>query len=149
MATRRQAREWAVQILFQIDLNPSDVETVLSGFWGRGRVEDEARRYAERLVRGVWSHREEIDARLARYAEHWTLHRMAVVDRNVLRMALYELLYCPEVPPAVVINEAVDIAKYFSSSESGRFVNGILDRARKDLERAARPGAVSPSTSAS
>jgi transcription antitermination protein NusB len=138
MATRRMAREWAVQILFALDLNPADPETVFAGFWREHAADRNARAFTEQAVRGVWAHREAIDACLKARAEHWDVSRMGVIERNVMRLALYELMYCPEIPAAVAINEAVDIAKYFSNTESGRFVNGILDRARKELGREVR-----------
>ncbi len=135
MATRRDAREWALQLLFSQDLNTGkDLDAVFDYFFATNTTSDAGTRgFAEGLVRGVIQERKEIDEAIERYAEHWRISRMGVVDRNVLRMALYELMFRPEVPPAVVINEAIDIAKYFSNSESGRFVNGILDRARRDL----------------
>jgi len=141
MATRRQCREWALQMLFQLDLNPcDDLEALFRTFWSNQErpPSDRHRRFAEELVAGVQSHRAQIDATIQSLAEHWDLGRMGVVDRNVLRMALYELTYREDIPPAVTINEAVDIAKYFSNTESGKFVNGILDRARKDLKRPAK-----------
>ncbi len=137
MATRRDAREWALQIVFSLDLNTrEELNRVFDDFFASNPCEDaSARAFCESLVRGVVAERATIDEAIGRYAEHWSLKRMGVVDRNVLRIALYELTFRPEVPPAVVINEAIDIAKYFSNSESGRFINGILDRARKELEQ--------------
>jgi N utilization substance protein B len=137
MATRRDAREWALQIIFSLDLNTrEELDRVFADFFESNPCDDvKAREFCESLVRGVVAERMEIDAAISRLAEHWSIKRMGVVDRNVLRLALYELMFRPDVPPPVVINEAVDIAKYFSNSESGRFVNGILDRARKELEQ--------------
>ena len=167
---RRQAREWALQLLFQIDANPAgDLAPVIHDFWAqqfRLRQDAEAdaqalpaqtpdapeaaaeqlaprrfRDFTEKLVRGVTDNLDAIDARLVRYTENWPLHRMGGVDRNVLRLAVFEMFFDEQTPPVVVINEAVDLAKYFSSSESGRFVNGILDRACKEVTRPARePG---------
>jgi N utilization substance protein B len=135
MSTRRDAREWAVQLLFQIDLNATDkLDEVLSVFWADKEPDEKSREYAEFLVKGVLSGLEEIDALLTKYAENWDINRMGVIDRNVLRLALFEMHNSDEVPSVVTINEAVDLAKYFNSSESGKFVNGILDRVRKDLE---------------
>lgn len=136
MATRRDAREWALQLIFSQDLNTcSDLDAVFDYFFKVNPTDDAgAREFAERRVRGVVRERAVLDAAIEHYAEHWRISRMGVVDRSVLRMAIYELMFEPDVPPAVVINEAVDIAKYFSNSDSGRFVNGILDRARKELE---------------
>jgi len=118
----------ALQLLYKRDLNPEELGPLLNSFWEEKPVPPEVREYAERLVRGTLEHREEIDSVLSRYTEHWELHRMAVVDRNILRFSTYELLYLEEIPPKVVINEAVNIAKKFSQEESGKFVNGILDK---------------------
>ena len=128
MRKRTQARESALQILYHRDINPEPVESLLQSFWESAPVLPEVREYAERLVQGTLLHLDEIDETLAKYAEHWNLHRMAVVDRNIMRFAVYELLFVEEVPPKVVINEAVNIAKKFSQEESGKFVNGILDK---------------------
>ena len=133
MATRREAREWAIQLLFQLDLNPDDLDRTLSMFWDGKKTDDKAREFAESLVRGVRENYSRIDGIIKKYAEHWDIGRMSVIDRNVLRMAIYEMLFCDDIPHVVSINEAVDIAKYFSSSESGKFVNGILDQIRKNL----------------
>ena len=128
MRKRTQAREFALQILYHRDINPEPTESLLGEFWESADVLPEIREYAERLVRGTLTHLSEIDEVLAKYAEHWQLHRMAVVDRNIMRFAVYELLYREEIPPKVVINEAVNIAKKFSQEESGKFVNGVLDK---------------------
>ena len=119
-------------MLYQADLLGSDaIEEGLSSplheSSGSQRVL-EARRFAGELVRGVIEHRDEIDARIVAVTEHWDLARMAVVDRNVLRLGTYELLFREDIPPKVSINEAVELAKRYSTAESGTFVNGILDR---------------------
>ena len=128
MRKRTQAREFALQILYHRDLNPEPVESLLPSFWEATPTLPEVREYTERLVQGTLFHLDEIDGVLAKYAEHWELHRMAVVDRNIMRFGAYELLYVEDVPPKVVINEAVNIAKKFSQEDSGKFVNGILDK---------------------
>ena len=131
-ATRRDARERALQILFGLDLNrAAELETALRANPEGKPFPARIQTFFEALVRGVASHRDEIDAIIERHAPQWHVNRMGVVDRNVLRIGVYELLYAPDVPPAVAINEAVDIAKYFSSRETGRFINGILDQIRK------------------
>ena len=96
------------------------------------------RLFADKLIRGVLEHRPELDARIKQHAENWDLHRMAVVDRNILRLAIYEMLHRDDIPPVVSINEAVDIAKKFSTQDSGKFVNGILDKIKGELMRPAR-----------
>jgi len=139
MTTRRTTREWALQILFQLDLNPVEVDVALRDFWdGQEPADAGSREFTETLVRGVTDNRAAIDEKITQYAENWDIRRMGVVDRNVLRMAIHEMLHRGDVPPIVSINEAVDIAKNFSSNESGRFVNGILDRVMGDLDRPAR-----------
>lgn len=139
MTTRRTTREWALQVLFHLDLNPVEVDTALRDFWeGQEAVDAPSREFTESVVRGVTENRAAIDEKIAQYAENWDIRRMGVVDRNVLRMAIHEMLHRGDVPPIVSINEAVDIAKNFSSNESGRFVNGILDKVMGDLERPAR-----------
>ena len=141
MSTRHEARQWAIQILFQRDFNHGDLAEALAEFWRERKGSARARAFAEALVFGVEQRRRELDQLLQRYAENWDVKRMGAVDRNVLRAALYEMLYCPDIPPVVTINEAVEVAKEFSGMESGKFVNGILDRARKDLARPARTAA--------
>lgn len=138
MATRREAREWAVQLLFELDMNPRKLDDAFRDFWAERPGSEKAKSFCERLVRGVGHKRERIDESIKRYAENWDIARMGVVDRNVMRLAIYEMLFCEDIPPIVSINEAVDLAKYYSDSESGRFVNGLLDRARKDLKRSSR-----------
>ena len=138
MATRRDARQWAVQLLFQRDFNQGALDEALADFWIEKNVPDEARSFMEELVRGVTQHGPAIDNKMQSYAENWDLNRMAAVDRNVMRVALYEMLYRDDIPPVVSINEAVDLAKQYSGPESGKFVNGILDRASKDIQRPAR-----------
>lgn len=128
MRKRTQAREYTLQILYALDLNPEPADARLRLFWEENPAPPEVREHAERLARGVLQHLAEIDGIVSKYTEHWELHRMAVVDRNILRFATYELLYVEEVPPKVAINEAVNIAKKFSQEESGKFVNGILDK---------------------
>ncbi|HTG45332.1 MAG TPA: transcription antitermination factor NusB [Verrucomicrobiae bacterium] len=160
---RREARERAVQFLFQYDLNKSEnLEEALNHFWdsqraaaikeekGKARwgetmelqppTSDEAamRVFADPLIRGTLESLEEIDGKIKHYAKNWDMNRMAVVDRNILRLAIYEMLHRQDIPPVVSINEAVDIAKRFSTDDSGRFVNGILDKVKGDLLRPAR-----------
>lgn len=139
MATRRQSREWAVQLLFQWDMNrPDDVSAFLKQFWSETPADHRARAFTERLVRGVLQHLPEMDVLLEKLLENWELQRVGAIERNAIRLALYEMHHCDDIPPVVSINEAVDIAKFFSSPESGRFVNGVLDRARSGLTRDSR-----------
>jgi N utilization substance protein B len=132
--SRRKGRELALQLLYQLDVQgEARAEPHFVEFWTRHPVEAEVRGFAEALVRGTKLHQAKIDELIDQYAEHWDLERMAVVDRNLLRLGLFELLWSGEAPPKVVINEAVEVAKKFSTHESGRFINGILDRIHKEL----------------
>jgi N utilization substance protein B len=131
---RRRGRENALQVLFQLDLCPQETEQALESFWHERKVSDAVKDFAERIVRGVMAHREAIDAILIQTVHHWKLSRIAVVDRNILRLAIAEFLIEPETPRAVVIDEAIEIAKKFGNDESGIFVNGILDAVRLKLE---------------
>ena len=137
MGRRRKAREVALQFLYQLDQHgDTDPTAHEAEFWARHPVDEETRAFASALVRGATSRHAEVDTLIAQYTEHWDLDRMAVVDRNILRMAIYELLDRPSVPPKVAINEAIEISKKFGTKESSRFINGILDRVHKELRAA-------------
>jgi N utilization substance protein B len=141
---RRLARELSVQFLYQHDLAGGALDEALPLFWQTQRdVTDAARQFAEELIRGTVQNRALIDEKIEKYTEHWELSRIAAVDRNIQRLAIYEMLFRDDIPPVVSINEAVDIAKKFSTRESGAFVNGILDRLKADLTRPARTAAPS------
>ena len=134
MGRRRKAREVALQLLYQLDVQgESNPEPHLMEFWARHPVDKDAREFAETLIRGTKLHEPKIDELIAEYAQHWELDRMAVVDRNILRQGIFELLWLEDVPPKVSINEALEVAKKFSTHESSRFINGILDRIHKEL----------------
>jgi N utilization substance protein B len=134
---RRKAREVALQFLYQLEQNgATDPAPYEDDFWARHPVDDEARRFASTLVHGVKRRQAEIDKRIAESTEHWDLERLAVVDRNILRLAVYELLGEPSVPAKVAINEAIEIAKKFGTAESSRFINGVLDRIHRELRPA-------------
>jgi N utilization substance protein B len=136
---RRIARELAVQFLYQYDLSGGPLEEALPLFWEtQSEVNEDGRKFTEELVHGVVEHRVAIDEHIAKYTDNWDLPRIAAVDRNILRLAMYEMLFRDDIPPVVSINEAVDIAKRFSTRESGAFVNGILDRLKADLARPSR-----------
>jgi N utilization substance protein B len=163
MGKRREARERALQFLFQHDLNPpEDLERALEEFWHSQRAaaiagekgkatwgekvelppptagDAEVRFFADPLIRGVVEHSSEADVLIGKYCQNWDLNRIATVDRNILRLAIYEMIHRTDIPPVVSINEAVDIAKRFSTRDSGKFVNGILDSVKKELMRPAR-----------
>lgn len=134
---RRRGREYALQILFQIDFKGKKIaDKDLDAFWLDKNVSEDIRKFTEDLVRGTLQRLEEIDSRIERVAENWILNRMAAVDRNILRFAAYEILYRKDIPFAVTINEAIEIAKKFSTSEAAPFINGILDRLAEEAGRA-------------
>ena len=129
--SRSQCREWALKFLYQADFAGGHSREDLDRFWSHFKPEGPgAPAYLRELAAGVTSHQDELDSLIARYSEHWRLERMTVVDRNLLRLAAFELLYQPKIPPKVVLNEAIELAKRFSSDDSGAFVNGILDQIR-------------------
>lgn len=162
MVTRRQAREWAVMMLCECDLNPpSSIDGALSAFWEmqhdveRSSIEDgeygvteaftvkgkkhaaslvSMKEFAEQRIKGVLAHQDELDAALEPFLDHWQMYRLGTVDRNVLRLGAWELTYASDIPAPIAINEAVDLAKFFSDSQSGRFVNGVLDKYSKSLQ---------------
>ena len=133
MGVRRRGREYALQMLYAMDLTGYLPDQVFAGFYAIQDLNRDAFYYARRLVDGVYGHLDEIDTALARYAEHWKIHRMAAVDRNLLRLGLYELMFVKEIPFPIVINEALEIVKEFSDQEGTQFLNGILDAARKEF----------------
>jgi len=134
MGTRRKSREFALQMLFQADMGRQDQEQVRRTFWAeRGELEDSVRGFADDLFRVAMERTEEIDKLIERHAEHWRMERMATVDRNVLRGAVAEFLAFPQTPRPVIINEALEIARKFSSPESVLFINGVLDSVAKEL----------------
>lgn len=134
--SRRKAREYALQILYQYDLTREkpDRES-LDLFWQQQNVNDSVRAFAEDLVNGTIKNIKQIDKVISSVTEHWELKRMAVVDRNILRAATYELLYRDDIPAAVTINEAIEIAKKYSSKEAASFINGLLDRITKNIKK--------------
>ena len=130
---RTRARELALQSLYMLDQRGTDVADEVDAFIDDSDADPDVRGYARKLVVGVRHNREEIDRHVAGVAENWDLYRMAVVDRNVLRIGCYEIAFQPDIPPKVAINEAIDLAKRFSTVESGSFVNGILDKIKQQL----------------
>jgi transcription antitermination protein NusB len=137
MGRRRKAREVALQFLYQLDQHSEDDPTPHADeFWSRHPVDPDTRLFADTLVRGAKQNQMKADELIRQYVEHWDLERMAVVDRNLLRLAIYELMWAEDVPAKVVINEAIEIAKKFGTRESSRFVNGVLDRIHKELRQA-------------
>ena len=135
MGARRKARECALQMLFQHDMAQLPVDEILITYWKElADAEEDVRDFANDLVRGTLSHSGEIDELIRQRTEHWRISRMAVVDRNLLRLAVYEFLFQPDTPKTVAINEALEIARRFSTHEATQFINGILDAIKRDLD---------------
>jgi len=128
-------------MLFQIDMAGGAPADVYPHFWREHEAELEVKSFAEGLVDGVMRERQALDAIIAGSAEHWRIERMAVVDRNILRVAVYELAWLPDTPAVVVLDEAIEVGKKFGSEQSGSFINGILDAVRKRIERGDVPSA--------
>jgi N utilization substance protein B len=136
MGSRRKARECALQMLFAADVAEATSEEVVRSYWaelGEPELDQTAREFATRLASGTLANLESLDERIRSRAEHWRISRMAVVDRNILRLAVYEFLYEPT-PRTVAINEALEIARRFSTYEATQFINGILDAIKRDLD---------------
>ena len=134
MGKRRKARECVLQVLFQLEFNTTDPESLIRRYWEYQKVTDDVREYGNWLVEGIRAHAGEVDATIQSTSVNWRIPRMAVVDRNILRIAVYELLFEKTLVPAIVINEAIEIAKKYSGVEASVFINGILDAVRKTLE---------------
>lgn len=131
MGKRRRAREIALKILYEMEVTRKDSDEALADFWESQPTGEEVRSFATKLVTGTSGNLSSIDALLGKHADNWDINRMAAVDRNILRFATYELLFLDEIPPKVTMNEAIEIAKKYSTQDSGRFVNGILDRIQR------------------
>ncbi len=142
MGLRRDAREAAIQFLYQFDTHkPVKVDEALAAFWKQNEEPKNVQVFANDLIKGALEKLPEVDAKIRTLADNWDFERLAAVDRNILRLAVYEMLFRSEIPPVVSINEAIEIAKKFSTAESGKFVNGLLDRVKKELLRPARQAA--------
>ena len=163
MITRRQGREWALQLLVQFDLNPpASVDAGIETFWEQqaqleldalaeepGSVKAvftdpnpqtqaslaEVRAFAEERVRGVWAEREMLDQKIGGYLRNWSMYRLGSVERNALRIGAWEVIHCTDIPAPILVNEAIDLAKFFSETKSGKFVNGVMDEFAKDVRR--------------
>ena len=140
MSSRHEAREYALQMLYQSEIGGVPMGDVIAQFWRHESVSEEVRRFADRLALGTTAAIQEIDQMLRDGIENWRLERLGTVDRSVLRMAVFEFLHEPATPRIVIIDEAIEVAKRFGGDESGQFVNGILDALRKRLE----PGTPDP-----
>jgi N utilization substance protein B len=134
LASRRKSRELALQILFELDLNQVDVQKAIEQFWKTFEFSKDLREFSERIVEGVSQHREEVDQLIKKHAKNWSLSRIDRVDRNILRAAIFELTHCPDIPPKVAINEAIELSKKFGSEKSPSFINGILDKVAQEIK---------------
>ena len=141
MRKRSKSREYALQMLYQLDIRHADFPEIMKEFWQAHESPLDVKTFANQLAQGTHERLANIDPLIAHHADNWNLKRMAVIDRNILRLGVYELLYVADVPPKVCINEAIELAKRFGDEDSGKFINGILDAIHK-----ARPRQDSPPT---
>lgn len=138
MRKRTRAREIALQVLYQVDITRDNYDASLANFWqahSEANINEEMQKFTSELVTGVAQNLSVIDTKISQYAANWKLERMAVVDRNILRMSCYELMFRDDIPPKVSINEAVELAKKFSGQEAGKFVNAILDKIKLESNK--------------
>lgn len=138
MRKRTLAREYALQLLYQIDITHDHYDAALNNFWqahSEENIGEEIKNFTGELVKGAVDNIEKIDARIAQYATNWQLKRMAVVDRNILRLASFELMFRDDIPLKVSINEAIELAKKYSGLEASKFVNGILDKIKSEKNK--------------
>jgi N utilization substance protein B len=136
MGARRKARICALQMLFQYDVARPGIDELVRSYWQElgSDVAEDSQEFSNKLALGTIAHLDEIDKLIKERAENWRISRMAVVDRNILRLAIYEFLYEPDTPKTVAINEALEIARRFSTFEATQFINGILDAIKRDME---------------
>ena len=139
MRKRTKSREYALQVLYQLDIRHGEIAGILQEFWEAHQPTSEVKAFAQQLAEGTMAHVQEIDQLIGAHANNWDMKRMAVVDRNILRLGVFELLYVPDVPPTVCINEAIELAKRFGDAESAKFINGILDAIHKASGRTGAP----------
>ncbi len=138
MRKRTRAREFSLQILYQMDITGDDYQDALNNFWQAHvdeMIEAEVKGFTSELVKGVAENLEVIDVKISQYATNWQLKRMAVVDRNILRLGSFELIFRPDIPPKVSINEAVELAKKYSDPDASKFVNGVLDKIKLEKDK--------------
>lgn len=138
MRKRTKAREYVLQMLYQVEITRGNWQETLENFWQgneRKDVPGELKDFSAQLLGGVVNHMQEIDKKISKYAANWQLERMAFVDRNIMRLGCFELLFRQDIPPKVAINEAVELAKKYSGVESGKFVNAILDQVKIEKEK--------------
>ncbi len=135
MQARRKAREVALQVLYSLNFVTLDVEKAMELFWGNFVAPKADKEFAASLIEGTWGHREELDRLIEESSDNWSLSRMSKVDISILRLAVFELLYCEDIPSKVTMNEAIDLGKTFGAENSGSFINGILDALNLKLKK--------------
>ena len=135
MGKRRKSREFALKVLYQLEITKQGALQAMVQLRENFSPEEGEDEFAKRIVLGVIEHRQEIDRLIKERSENWRLDRMTIIDRNILRIAIFELLYCGDIPPKVTLNEAIDLGKRYGSEESGSFINGILDRIQNEVIR--------------
>ncbi len=128
MGTRRKSREIAIQILYQLEINETDIDDAVSTYWDAYDPSPDLKEFSSHILKGVFRHRKEIDSLISKTSNHWSLRRMPPVDRSILRAAIFEILYCPDIPIKVSIDEAIELAKKYGTEKSSAFINGILDK---------------------
>jgi transcription antitermination factor NusB len=134
MGRRRQGRETALKLLYAADVTQVCIEDIMQASWVEALAPEGVREFAAVLVWGVTRHRDEIDTMVQEWSMNWSLERIGIIERNILRFAIYELLFLPDVPPNVTINEAVEVAKRYGTNEAPAFINGILDRIKQEID---------------
>jgi len=134
MGRRRRGRETALKLLYAADVTQALIEDILQSAWVEALAPDGVRKFAEVLVLGVKRHRDEIDTMVQEWSKNWSLERIGIIERNIVRFAIYELLFLPDIPPNVTINEAVEVAKRYGTNEAPAFINGILDRIKQEVD---------------
>jgi len=136
MRKRTLARESALGILYKLEIARDTIESAMEDFWSRGSYDDEVKDFTASIVKGVHANISDIDNVISRYADNWDIKRIAVIDKNILRIGIYEMIYREDIPPKVSINEAIELAKRYGDVDSGKFVNGILDKVKsKEISR--------------
>ncbi len=134
MGNRRRSREFALQILYQMDIGKTELAYVLDSFWEDNESSEETQEFAIKLAKGTIENLTKIDSIIAKHTKNWDIQRMASIDRNILRFSTFELLFLTDIPTNVTINEAVELAKKYSTIESGKFVNGVLDKIKSEIK---------------
>ena len=143
MRKRRKSRELALQALYQSEITQEDTIHILPRLVEEFSPDEGRDEFAERIVMGVREHSQKIDRLIVQYSKNWRLDRMPIIDRSILRMAIYELLYCEDIPPKVTLNEAIDLGKRYGTEDSGSFINGVLDRVQNEaIRKSIRPGVI-------